>query len=400
MRRILSMTLSAIVGFGCDVNDPRSTLVTTVDTLDGVVHVVNEGDPEHWTLVPLVTVGAEDEGPEAFGRVVSVLLDGAGTIFVADAILKEIKIFDAGGTFAKSIGRAGSGPGEFGTLASMAWIEDHIAVLDWGNARIGVFYTSGGWVRQWRVQPITGELAWLHSTGPNEVYALILRRYEQGLPDIGFVRLTPQGPTDTLIAPKYQQLGPEPVQCDTPDGGLSVFGVPYWPRQITRPAPGIMLSYAVNNTYQIAFLAATDDTVRTVSRNDWTPASITDLEWKEAESEYDDFRERWGSQARCTREDRPRPPGKPAMRSWFFDPAGNMWVEAYDQPGFRWDVFDTDGRLIGTLPAPERDERVQPFVRGDRMALVTRNDLDVQFVTVYRIEAVVGGPPRGPGVGG
>ena len=33
-------------------------------------------------------------------------------------------------------------------------------------------------------------------------------------------------------------------------------------------------------------------------------------------------------------------------------------------------------------------------------ALVTRNDLDVQFVTVYRIEAVVGGPPRGPGVGG
>ena len=114
MRRILSMTLSAIVGFGCDVNGPRSTLITTIDTLDGVVHVVNEGDPEHWTLVPLVTVGAEENGPDAFGRVVSVLLDGAGTIFVADGILKEIKIFDAGGTFARSIGRAGSGPGERG----------------------------------------------------------------------------------------------------------------------------------------------------------------------------------------------------------------------------------------------------------------------------------------------
>ncbi len=74
-----------------------------------------------------------------------------------------------------------------------------------------------------------------------------------------------------------------------------------------------------------------------------------------------------------------------------FDPEGRMWVEALSASGRSWDVFDREGRLLGTLPAPERSDRVQPFVRNEHLYLVRTDSLDVQHVEVYRSASSAGG---------
>jgi hypothetical protein len=69
------------------------------------------------------------------------------------------------------------------------------------------------------------------------------------------------------------------------------------------------------------------------------------------------------------------------------DEAGRLWVESTgpDGVGFLLGLIDSDGRLLGEGPMPDRDERVTPFARGDRLYVVTRDSLDVQGVQVYRV---------------
>ncbi len=57
----------------------------------------------------------------------------------------------------------------------------------------------------------------------------------------------------------------------------------------------------------------------------------------------------------------------------------------YTTTGFAFEVFDREGRLAGTVPVMERDESAEPHVRGDRMVLVEKDSLDVQYVRVFDI---------------
>jgi len=60
-------------------------------------------------------------------------------------------------------------------------------------------------------------------------------------------------------------------------------------------------------------------------------------------------------------------------------------VEAYDCTGFRFDVFDSTGALVGELPAPARDRSVTPAVLGGRLHYVALDSLDVQTLRVARV---------------
>ncbi len=112
---------------------------------------------------------------------------------------------------------------------------------------------------------------------------------------------------------------------------------------------------------------------------------ISDAEWAEGTVAYQDFLETWGRGSRCNPKEQQRPETKPAVRSFFFDPNGRLWVEVYTTTGFAFEVFDREGRLVGTVPVMERDESVEPHVRGDRMVLVEKDSLDVQYVRVFDI---------------
>ncbi len=73
------------------------------------------------------------DGPEeyTFGRISGLALDESGSIYVADAMADEVRVFDATGEFQFTIGRSGSGPGELQGPCCLAidnaerlWIRD------------------------------------------------------------------------------------------------------------------------------------------------------------------------------------------------------------------------------------------------------------------------------------
>ena len=75
-----------------------------------------------------------------------------GRIVIADALGATIRFFDARGTPVRTVGRRGSGPGEFQTLAWMGRCAgDSLFVYDRRQARMLVLSPSGEVARQYRV---------------------------------------------------------------------------------------------------------------------------------------------------------------------------------------------------------------------------------------------------------
>ncbi len=57
-----------------------------------------------------------------------------------------------------------------------------------------------------------------------------------------------------------------------------------------------------------------------------------------------------------------------------------------NQGSSQWDVFDSEGRYLGVV---ELSDRFTPFiVKGDRCYGVHRDEIDVQYVQVLRIDGI------------
>jgi len=82
-------------------------------------------------------------GPEMFGEIGDVVLDGRGRVVVFDGENREVRLFGAEGTFVTSFGRTGEGPGEFASTAQLAVLGDgSLAVMERAN-RAQLFEPSG-----------------------------------------------------------------------------------------------------------------------------------------------------------------------------------------------------------------------------------------------------------------
>ena len=66
MRHVSWMLLTGLLACGNETRTPP--FLTTIDTLNRVVHVVNSGDPPTWELRPMVTVGSAGEGTGRLNR--------------------------------------------------------------------------------------------------------------------------------------------------------------------------------------------------------------------------------------------------------------------------------------------------------------------------------------------
>ena len=107
---------------------------TSIDTAGGVVRVGNAGTPPAWCAERPLRLGSREGGPEEFGRIHSLLADADGNVYVADAIAQEIRVFAPDGRRLRTIGRKGSGPGEFAGLNGLAWLDGgRLAAMDANN---------------------------------------------------------------------------------------------------------------------------------------------------------------------------------------------------------------------------------------------------------------------------
>ena len=72
--------------------------------------------PLAWSFDSLFALGGADSGPQSFYQVNGAVGgDADGNIYVLDTSAKRIVVFDSAGTFVRTMGRPGGGPGSFST---------------------------------------------------------------------------------------------------------------------------------------------------------------------------------------------------------------------------------------------------------------------------------------------
>lgn len=104
--------------------------------------------PERWELIEELRIGSID-GATALSSVHALLLSPDGReIYVGQHRENLIRVFDAvDGTFLRTIGRRGQGPGEFNWLMDMGWKADTLVVKDAALRRMTLLSQAGQHLR-------------------------------------------------------------------------------------------------------------------------------------------------------------------------------------------------------------------------------------------------------------
>ena len=358
---------------------------------DGVIPVINHDPPPAARLDLVVSIGPKtltDTGsPDEFGRVSSVALGPNEEVFVADDLNHEVKVFGLDGAHLRTFGREGEGPGEFQTLNSLVWSGDRVLTFDPDQGRIGEWSLEGEWLGQRRTRAgVTGppDLVRLYSVGPDEVFrdAVSDQRYERHL-----IGLSSRGDTgDTLAWLRAPPSGRQAyIECEYEDR-IGFFEVPFATRFLQHPGPGGVRYSALSSAYRIFVTRSDGAEVLMVIERPLPAESFSTAEWRAANAEYYEWRET-RSDASCDPQEPPRPNARPFIEDLFIAPDGKLWVEAVRAAGNRWEVFDTEGRLIASVPAPpRRTEHVVPAFGPDHLLTIRRDSLDLDHVDVWRLE--------------
>ena len=359
------------------------------------IEVPARGDaPPEWRLVPVASIGpktiTDEGGPEEFGRVTAVALGPDGNVFVADTRNSEVRVFGLDGAHRRTFGREGEGPGEFRNIYSIAWVGDRLLTFDPPLGRLGAFSAEGEWLGQRRTEAagLTGSAAdiRLYPVGANEVFRFALGSALGSDAGVLWVGHHGTGDTgDTVPAPTLDPPeGADPgVFCEA-ESAIGYFPNRFSPQLVRHPASGGVLYSAWTGSYRIAATRAGGDTVRVIERAIGTEP-ISDAEWATVTEEYDEFRERFPN-ASCRPRTFSRPDRKPLIQQIFIAPDGKLWVEVIRTAGNRWDFFDTGGRLLGSVPAAPYKDRSVPVFRGDYIATIRQDELELDHVDVWRLE--------------
>lgn len=390
---LLLLPLTVVLA-GCSADRApavTSDLTTTIDTIDGVVHVTNSGTAPEWRLTLETSIGPRsltvgEGGPEEFGQITTTALGpGGDEVFVGDTYYFEIRVFGLDGEHRRTFGRQGEGPGEFpAEINSVAWVGDRLLAIDLIGGRINEFSSEGEPLGQ-RVAPGfwggTGYGEGLAPAGGDEAYSQSMVPGGDGysLVHVGQNRAGETGDTIRALVDPWDQ----DIMCDYNNGWTWHYTNIYSPKLAQHPGPGGTMYQAKTNTYRIA-LTRGADTLRIIERT-LSPETLSDEDWTAVTDEFEaGLRERRG--ASCEPPRPVRPDTKPFIHQIRIARDGRLWVEAFGAARNRWDVFDPEGRLLGSVPLVEWKEQSVPAFGTDHMLTVRQDSLELDHVDVWRIE--------------
>lgn len=381
--------LVTILASACAPDPPAAPgdLVTTFDTIGGVVHVTNTGAAPPAQLNLVVSIGpktfTQTESPDEFGWVSSVALGPDEAVFVADRMNDEIRVFGLDGAYRRTFGRDGEGPGEFGSIHSLAWAGDRLLTLDGSLGRVTEFSAEGQVLGQRRSQGgLSGDPAAirLYPVGFDETYQFAIGSRYVGHNSRGLTG-------DTLRRMEGPPRPPSVIICEY-EGGTGIFFNPFAPGHGQTPGPGGVMYAAMSDIYRISVIRNGTDTLRVIERT-LAPEPVLDDEWEAGNEEFREFRAQRRS-ASCDPSGHTRPDMKPFIGGMHVAPDGKLWVRVIRTAGNRWEVFDTDGRLLGSVPTPPLKERVVASFGSDHLVTIRQDSLDLDHVDVWRFEAGAG----------
>jgi hypothetical protein len=368
-----STSVLLVVAVGCSGDGTGDSLVTRTDSAG--IEIVQSSAPawsegEAWQIdsVPLLSIGqVEGESAYLFGDVSGAIRIGE-RIAVADAQTLNIRYFDLQGIHQTTVGGAGEGPGEFGSLLQFDRCEgDHAFAFDIYDQTVQVRDFNGEMVREFRtLEP--------GADRPRRPY-----RLQCSMQSTGFVAVGWGDPAVTMAAsiPATVPRNMAPVWLlddsaqHVADLGeyLSSERVVSVNRATGRstgsgPHPfGRATSFALGTDY--VFIGAGESLAVDVFTRDGRlvrklrgPAEDLSV----SESVLADYRsatlDEAGARRRSMLEDQnfPMPTGLPAYTDMRLDPDGALWLKRFVPPWQttnRWGVISRDGAFLGHVALPE-----------------------------------------------
>jgi len=155
---VIICVLLLIASVSCSTKEDVPEYLVVTETIDGIEVLTNPDHPRDGVMRDFLeeelSIGLA-EGPEEYmlNRPQDVKAADDGTFYVLDSGDVCIKVYDKDGTFIRTIGQKGQGPGDFGFLLYIALSTDgRIFVMDPVNRRVSVFQVSGEYVGGFRFE--------------------------------------------------------------------------------------------------------------------------------------------------------------------------------------------------------------------------------------------------------
>lgn len=427
----LALLLSAC-GADPAATGPAAEWEGTVTTEGGVTTVVNEGGSV-WggtaQLVEDLSIGVETGEPAyLFGRIVG-LATHESRIYVLDAQVPVVRVFDALGRHVLDIGGGGQGPGEFERPRRLA-VDARGTVYVSEDGAIEVFSPDGTPLTTWSTEPVAylSGAAVLVAAGDDAVFV------PEYLPLEDPQEFTPPWDRTVAIRPFVdgveQELRPVPevglptqwmtLRQNRGEGVVSFMGFapPFAPERVAALAPDGTIVVGWAGRYEFE-LHRVDGMITKITKS-WNPIPVQagEAAWylKRIRRQIGEVDEVSGWDP-----DSGIPDSKPAFRQLIGGKDGSIWViragvgrrradcaegavesrELIERPcwqdGYIVDVFGPDGRYLGDVEMPEVFySRTSPFLDLDADArastLLTHVEDELGTIMVKRYRIVL---PRG-----
>lgn len=367
-----------------------------------------------WSLSEELRIGVAEGVPEyMFGKISDLAMLSDGRIVVVDGIAQSLRFFDPEGRWEKTVGQAGSGPGELGNvgLSILVGPGDTLLVGDLQNRRMNRIAPDGTWLGSWP-SFLPDDAGWIEKTWDYSSAGRIVSQ-------MWFAPQMGAGESDSLDFVVDRDLSGS--IGDTLAAVPTGLGVQASEGQIeyhlfagesqSTLCPDNDLLEGRQDRYEIRRYDS-GGSLEQIVRLDRATVPVTESDRATLRRWYREFYLDGGffspSQVDRILSAFRFAQAYPAFRNLICGPGGSIWVQPWkavsdlteeDVPDLvagipvdaaqRFDVFDRQGRYLGVVPIPSGF--LPSRFRGNRLYGRWRDSLNVEYVSVLRVEATMDG---------
>lgn len=367
---------------------------------------IRAGTPAWGTSVGLKEVYTIGGPPDyILGTLYATAIDRFNRMYIYDIKDKVLKRYGPDGAFLGTIGRQGSGPGEYRQFLGLSVIRDTMVIgWDMSNGRLTIYQPDGKLAEHVPMErTLTGLSGLLVSDTGSHIY--LYSSYVMG-PDrkpvslppnqLQWLRVSPEGKiVDSILEPQFKES--EELVLRIMNTGNN-----FIPESSVWPSPMGGLVAGMGDTYRF-MIRPLRGPVRVIEK-DWKPISVGP-----------DERSEWLAVAEALNRLDPKhpeykiPKTKPAYRSLRVDLDGRIWVDLYTAaekhelpprirpsplPRIYWvqtrvfDLYDPAGRYLAKITLPFGSDL--HAARGDRIWLRSVGPDGEDLLTAYTLTGIKG----------